>query len=241
MDTGTYANRNMMMFGTNAGAWDTGIVYPPPSTPSLIQLLMNAGYTWGSYTFDLPFSGSLDMTMKDPGIHTMQDLYDALDQGTLPNVAFVDARDSIDDDHPPADLQKGEAWTKTIYDHAVKSPQWGRTAIIWTYDEAGGLFDHVPPSEKTCAPSKREPFVDRGTRVPFVMISPWAKRNYVSHTVQDHMAITRFIETLFGLPALTPRDANATVLFDLLDFSCPENLTVPPAPEAGTGGCANPP
>ncbi len=50
MASGTFGNRNFMLFGTNAGVIDTGIVYPPPNTPSIMQLLMNAGYTWGAYS-----------------------------------------------------------------------------------------------------------------------------------------------------------------------------------------------
>jgi phospholipase C len=146
----------------------------------------------------------------------------------------------VTDDHPVADLQKGEAWTKQIYDHAVTSPQWNRMAIIWTYDEAGGFADHVPPG-KGCPASPGSPFVDRGARVPLVVISPWARRNFVSHEIEDHTAITRFIELLFDLPALTARDANSPALLDLFDFSCERDLSVPTAPQSATGGCANPP
>jgi hypothetical protein len=58
-----------------------------------------------------------------------------------------------------------------------------------------------------------------------------------SHIVQEHTAITRFIEVLFGLPALTARDANSDALLDMLDFSAPALLVSPVAPDAGTGGC----
>ncbi len=236
MASGTYANRNFLLFGTNAGVVDTGTLYPPPSTPSILQLLMNAGYTWGAYTDDLPFSGALDWRAGDPGVHSMQDLYADLDAGTLPNVAFVDGRTSYDDDHPPANLQVGEAWLRTLYDHAVASPQWPRLAIVWTYDEAGGFADHVPPPA-ACAADSASPFTALGPRVPLVVISPWARRGYVSHVVRDHTALTRLIEAVFDLPALTARDANADALLDLFDFTCGRDLSVPPAPPAGTGGC----
>jgi hypothetical protein len=58
----------------------------------------------------------------------------------------------------------------------------------------------------------------------------------VSHVVHEHTSITRFIEALFKLPALTARDANSDALLDMFDFSCPP-APVPPAPAAGTGGC----
>jgi hypothetical protein len=60
----------------------------------------------------------------DSGVHPLGNFYAALDAGTLPNVAFVEGRDYIDDDHPFADIQTGETWTKTSYDRAIASPQW---------------------------------------------------------------------------------------------------------------------
>ncbi len=238
--SGTYANRAYYMLGTNAGVVNTGIEYPPPSAPSIMQLLLNAGYTFGAYTDgNDPFDGALDWKNGDPGVHSIGDLYDDFDRGTLPNVAFVDGTANFEDDHPVADLQRGEAWLKTIYDHAVLSPQWPRMALLWTYDEAGGFADHVPPPDTACDPDPSHPtFSEMGPRVSMVAISPWAKRNYVSHVVEDHTAITRLIEALFDLPALTGRDANSSALFDLFDFSCGRDLSVAAAPDAATGGCA---
>lgn len=237
MASGTYGNRDFLLFGTNDGVVDTGIVYPPPNTPSIMQLLMARGRTWRAYSDGALLSGTLDWSPGDPGVRGMQAFYDDLDRGTLPSVAFVDGIDYVEDDHPEADLQRGEVWLKSVYDHAVKSPQWQRLAIVWTYDESGGFADHVaPPSACRPLPS-RSPFTQLGPRIPLVVISPWAKRNYVSHVVHDHTAITRFIEALFDLPALTERDANSDALLDLFDFSCGRDLSVPPAPAPGTGGC----
>jgi len=236
MATGTYGNRNFLLLGTNAGSVNTGIVYPRPNTPSIMQLLMNAGFTWGAYTDHEPFEETLNIGPGDPGVHTMQDFFDALANGTLPNVAFIDSEENVEDDHPTADLQHGEVWLKSVYDKVVASPQWDRLAMIWTYDEAGGFPDHVPPPQ-ACPAGPDSLFTLRGPRIPLVAISPWAKRNYVSHVVSDHTAITRLIETLFGLPALTARDANSEALLDMFDFSCGANTAVPPAPQPGTGGC----
>ncbi len=240
MASGTFGNRNFMLFGTNAGVVDTGISFPPPNTPSIMQLLMNRGFTWGAYSDGDPASGALDWGPSDPGVHSLQELYDALDAGTLPNLSLVDGRDYIDDDHPFADIQTGEAWSKAIYDHAIASPQWPLMAIIWTYDEAGGFADHVPPPLGCQAPTNA-PSAKMGPRVPLVAISPWAKRGFASHVARDHTAIIRFVETVFDLPALTARDANSDALLDLFDFSCGRDLTVPDAPAAGTNGCPDPP
>jgi phospholipase C len=239
--SGTYANRNFFYFGDNAGAVDTGIVYADPATPSIFHLLMNAGKTWGAYAPDnQSLSNTTNWYTGDPGVHSLQDFYDALDNGTLPSVAFVDGEENVNDDHPTADLQDGEAWVKTIYDHAVKSPQWKRLAIIWTYDEGGAFPDHVKPGTG-CRSTPTSPWTDRGVRIPLVVISPWARRGFVSQVPEDHTAITRFIETVFQLPALTARDANSPALLDMFDFSCGADTDPPVAPGPGTGGCPNPP
>jgi phospholipase C len=239
--SGTFANRNFLVFGSNGGVVDTGLSFPSPATPSLFQTLMNAGFTWRSYTDGSPLSGALDWSQGDPGVSTLDAFFTALDAGTLPNVAFVDGLDNVEDDHPLADLQTGEAWVRNIYEHAVKSPQWDRLVIFWTYDEAGAFADHVPPPSGCLPVPSLSPFEQMGPRVPLVAISPWAKRNYASHVVHDHTAITRFIEAIFDLPALTARDANSDALTDLFDFTCGRDVSVQPPPAAGTGGCPNPP
>lgn len=247
INSGTFANRTFMMFGTPGGVIDTGVTYVDPATPSIFQLLMAAGYTWAAYNDDgQPLSGTLGWTAESPGVRPIADLYRALDEGTLPNVAFVDGTVNVEDDHPrdpddlpevKGDVQVGEAWLKELYDHAVASPQWERLVIVYTYDEGGAFFDHVPPPEG-CAPvPSRADFRALGPRVPLITISPWSKRGYVSHVVRDHLAITRLIEALFDLPALTARDANSDALLDMFDFSCGRDLSVPEAPAAGTGGC----
>ena len=86
---------------------------------------------------------------------------------------------------------------------------WDGTAIIITYDENGGRWDHVPP-----------PRVDRwgpGMRVPTVVISPFAKRRYVDHTYYDTTSILKLIERRWSLPPLGPRDAAANDLSNVFD------------------------
>ncbi len=228
MESGTFAQRNFLLFGTNAGVVDTGISFPDPSTNSIFRSLMNAGYTWAAYSDSVPFSGALGWTAQDPGVRAMRDFFDALDRGALPNVAFVDGVGNVEDDHPTADLQVGEAWVKRIYDHATASPEWPRLAILWTYDECGAFADHVPPPQACLTHGPEDwRFRDLGPRVPLVAISPWARRSYASHVVHDHTAITRFVEALFDLPALTERDANSDALMDMFDFSCGRDMTPP--------------
>jgi hypothetical protein len=164
-------------------------------------------------------------------------------------VAFVDGIDDVTDDHPTANVQEGEEWSRTLYLHATASTLWSHMALLWTYDEGGGFFDHVPPPNKWCVARPSDPpvggsgtkdsaFFELGVRVPMVVISPYARAGYTSHVVQEHTALTRFIETVFNLPALTDRDANSDALLDMFDFNCPPAFLTPPAPPAsGTGGC----
>jgi phospholipase C len=128
---------------------------------------------------------------------------------------------------------------------------WKKTVLFITYDEHGGLYDHVPPPP-ACEPDGEvtpDYKFDRfGIRVPTMVISPFAKASYVSHLVADHTSITRFIENRFDLPAMTRRDANAWPLLDMFDFEKPPFVTPPtgaPSAEpsvAGLDWCAkNPP
>jgi phospholipase C len=241
--SGTFPNRNFMLLGTADGVTSTGAGFPDPSTPTIFNSLDAAGITWGVYGDGSLLSGTLDWTLAHAGAHHFADFLTALDNGTLPAVSFVDGIDNVEDEHPTANVQLGEAWTRNIYEHAIKSPHWADTAILWTYDEAGGFFDHVPPPNIACVarPDKTidAKFTELGIRIPLIAISPWAKAKKVSHVMHDHTAITRFIEAVFDLPALTHRDANSDALMDLFDFtaSTAPLLTPPDAPASGTGGC----
>jgi phospholipase C len=220
----------------------TGCGFPKPTTPTIFDSLDAANVTWGAYADLALFDGALNWSFTHKGAHRMAEFRTALQNGTLPQVSFVDGLPDIEDEHPTADVQKGEAWTRGIYTAAVASPLWPGLAIIWTYDEAGGFADHVPPPNKACIArpgvAADQEFFELGVRVPLTVISPYARPHYVSHVVQEHTAVTRFIEVVFGLPALTSRDANSDALLDMFDFACPPSFLHPPAPPAaGTAGC----
>ena len=121
---------------------------------------------------------------------------------------------------------------------------WAKTLLIWTYDEHGGYYDHVPPPaaikpdnippEITSPPDLPGAYDRYGFRVPAVIVSPYARKNYVSHVVHDHTSILKLIETKWNLPAMTFRDANASNLLDSLDFkSKPAFLKPPKLPAPG--------
>jgi phospholipase C len=239
--SGTFPNRDYMLLGTSDAVRATQFsVWPDPSLPTIFDRLDAAGISWGVYGDD----HALEETLNNPAHnwehmhpwHPVHELMAAFANDTLPNVVFVDGTENIQDEHPTADVQVGEAWTKSIYDAAVASPAWSSTVLLLTYDEAGGFFDHVPPPNTCLARPADHDFFELGTRVPLIAISPWARRHYVSKPVRQHTSITRFIEAVFGLPALTARDANSDGLLDMFDFDCPP-AAIPAAPAAGTGGC----
>jgi phospholipase C len=249
--SGTFPDRNFLLLATPDGVQSTGAGYPLSTTPTIFDSLSTAGVTWGVYSDGSLLSGTLDWDTSHAGTGTFETFLSLLDAGTLPQVAFVDGIDDVTDDHPTANVQAGEAWSRTIYMHATASKLWPHMAILWTYDEGGGFFDHVPPPNNWCVPrpgvtkvggngTPDNDFYELGVRVPMVVISPYARpgKTYTSHVVQEHTALTRFIETVFNLPALTDRDANSDALLDLFDFNCPPAFLTPPTPPAsGTGAC----
>lgn len=178
---------------------------------------------------------------RDEHQKTIEEYHQDAAAGKLPQVAFIDpaiGAEGIaqDDEHPPSDMQFGQAFNARVIDSLVKSPNWARSALFLTYDEHGGLFDHMPPP-KACPPGDKPANVqpgdvqaefDRyGVRVPMMLVSPYAKKHHVSHEVYDHTSITRFVEARFDLPAITGRDANAQIPWDMFDFDAKPHLTPP--------------
>ena len=185
MATGTYANRAFFMLGTNAGVIDTGIDYPSPSTPSIFQLLINAGYTWAAYTDGAPFDGSLDWGVGTPGVHPLTDALRRVRRGHVAE-RRVRRRDRGHRGRSPGSptCRHGEVWTKKIYDHAVASPEWPRTAILWTYDEAAW---YATPTV---------------TELLGLVFSPWTEKARFALDVRRVPYTFRHYQPLIGEPAL---------------------------------------
>ena len=244
--SGTWANRLYLYAGTSYGVKDTGKDFVKADATGIFEALTAAKVTWGVYSDDtFPLDGALLTAGWDSshaGVGKVQAFFDAIKNGTLPQVVFIDAGLNTEDEHPPGDLQVGEAWTKKIYDAITGSSYWldkdGKgVAMIWTYDESGGFADHVAPPKACVASPDQAEFDHLGFRVPFVMISPFARKKYVSHVEHSHTSITRFIELLFDVPAMTARDANSDALLDMFDFGCPAMDKPPTPPSPATGGC----
>jgi phospholipase C len=139
------------------------------------------------------------------------DLDRAIATGRLPAVSFFKPLGS-ENEHPGyTDVLSGDGHAAALIAKLMQSPLWKSSAIVVTYDENGGFWDHVAP-----------PKVDRfgpGTRVPAIVISPFAKRHYVDHTVYDTTSILALIEHRFGLAPLGTRDATTADLRNAFAFS----------------------
>jgi phospholipase C len=134
-----------------------------------------------------------------------QNFFNDLANGDLPQVSFVKPL-GPDNEHPGyANLLQGQQHVADIVHAVQNSPDWEHTAIIVTYDENGGRWDHVSP------PNNNGPWGD-GVRVPAIVISPFAKQGFVDHTEHDTLSILSTIEKRFGLKALNQYDANASTL-----------------------------
>ncbi|MFB3815264.1 MAG: alkaline phosphatase family protein [Terriglobales bacterium] len=145
-------------------------------------------------------------------------------------------------------VQRGAAWAAQIINALMNSPSWKDSVFFWTFDEGGGAMDHVPPinvvSPDGLKPNDFEPDKDcfgqpcanfdfniTGFRVPTMIISPFARRHYVSHTPMDFTAMLKFIETRWNLAPLTQRDASMPDMTEFFDFANPPWAT-PPSPPA---------
>ena len=118
----------------------------------------------------------------------------AIDAGALPQVAFYKPQGNLNEHSGYADIQAGDQHIADVIAHLERSPQWPHMLVVVTYDENGGLWDHVAP-----------PKADRwgpGTRIPTIIISPFARRGYVDHTPMDTTSILRFLTRRFELPIL---------------------------------------
>jgi phospholipase C len=184
--------------------------------------------------------------------------------GTLPQVALIEPASTQElDEHPsdndayPVNIQDGAAYAEGMINALMASSSWSDSALIFTYDEFGGFYDHVPPQpavvpDQYAYPVDLEPtdecagadqstgvcsFAMTGYRIPMIVISPFAKKNYVSHTVYDTTAVLALIEKRFGVAALTKRDAaQADMSTDFFNFTNPPWATPPTPPAQNTNG-----
>jgi phospholipase C len=232
----TWPNRDYVYAATSDGVMANDRMI---TVRNIFDALSEAAVTWGIYVDGTPRQNCIGFTRSTPSVYRTSDFFAALREGSLPSVAFIDGTGPRQDEHPPNDIQRAESFVRDVYLAITDSPLWPSTVFVFTYDEGGGFFDHVsPPIACPPTPDAAPDFSQLGVRLPAVVVSPYSKPGYVSHVDHHSTSITRLIELLFGLPALTARDANADALLDMFDFSNPQ-LLIPPGdpPPAGIGGC----
>ncbi len=246
----TWPNRFFAHTGTARGYVNNSPPHFPYLMPTIYDRLNEAGRTWRVYFHDLPQVATLArMWPAADHLRGFEEsfLADAA-QGHLPNYSFIEPRYFSDpltghmpnDQHPPHNVAYGERLIARIYDALRRSPCWPRTLFIITYDEHGGLYDHVsPPAAVPPDGHNEEGFAfDRyGVRVPAVIVSPWIAAGSVirppaghAHPF-DHTSILATLRNLFALRApLTARDAAAPDLLHALALPAPTNDGPPALP-----------
>jgi phospholipase C len=223
----------------------------PPYLPScLLTLSYVQNFKWGQ---TIP-------SQYPQNIAPISEFFTDLQNGTLPQVAQIEpASDAGLDEHPsnsdsaPSDIQLGANYVSLLINGLMASNSWKDSAFILTYDEFGGLYDHSSP-QPAVSPDGIKPvdllpdevcttttgptcdFVYTGYRVPLIVVSPYTKKNYVSHAVADTTAILKLIETRFNVPALTERDADQMDMTEFFDFDNPVWMTPPNPPAQATNG-----
>ncbi|MBN3898360.1 MAG: phosphoesterase [Nostoc sp. NOS(2021)] len=136
-------------------------------------------------------------------------------------IAAINAAKSGDDDHPGySDRQLSEGMAARAINAIASNPKiWQQSAIIITYDESDGFYDHVPPRILSYGPDGLP--LSRGVRVPLILISPYARTHAVSHVEGDHNSVIETINTIFNLPALAslPDEAQALAAGNSPEFN----------------------
>jgi phospholipase C len=230
-DTGCTAPSNEYVSLIDPSGDESQTMYPCFEHPTLTDLLNANHISWKYYT---PLPGSIwtapnairhmcvpnaagdqctgsDWT-NDVVLKSSQVLTD-IANGQLAAVTWVIPTGQASD-HPGLTDGTGPSWVGSVVNAIGNSPFWANTAIIITWDDWGGWFDHVPPSSIYNS-------YEYGFRVPLIVVSPYAKSKYISHVPHDFGSILKFVETTFNLQTVDPSyaDARADDLSDCFDFT----------------------
>jgi phospholipase C len=242
----TFPNRRYLLAATSIGQIDdtTPALTDYPANGTIFDELDKHGITWKDYiSSPVPTSSSLalfpQLYLKNATTKIVlnTEFFTDAAAGTLPNYCLVEPDYGHQSEENPQNIAVGEEFAASVVNAVINGPAWDRTVLLLTYDEHGGYYDHVPPPA-AIPPDSIGPdlvpgengfdgFARYGFRVPFALVSPWARKDFVSHDVYDHTSILKLVETKWNLPALTYRDANAAPMLDLLDLRRPSFATPP--------------
>jgi phospholipase C len=244
----TIPNRMYMFTGTSFG-------HTVNATPgsggwtqeTIFRALNTAGVSWRYYyqDSDIYLSDFADYYRSDikPKVYNISNWYSVLASPTadddLPQVVFIERAGATGlDEHPDNNVQSGAALVQKIISALMNSTAWQSSVFVLTYDEGGGLYDHVPPFQVP-PPDDIAPILKSGDvkgkfnlsgfRVPIMVISPWVKPHFVSHKPRELTSILKLIETTFQVPHLTNRDLWADDMSEFFDFTQPPAWKTPPA------------
>lgn len=192
---------------------------PPPYVPisqSIFGELSAYNVSWGFYINDThaTFPDWEYLSGHNAYSSHLQSWNSFLDQssnGTLPSVSYVFSQETADTQGPPDNMLDGEMWLLYLINSIEKSPDWNSTAIFITYDEFGGFYDQVSP-----------PVLDGvqlGFRIPLIVISPYAKEDYISNTEMTHTSLLAFIDYNWNIPALNTLVSYSDIPIDFFDFN----------------------
>jgi len=196
--------------------------YPCLEHAALTDLVDKAGLSWRyyevrtqSHLWDAP--GAIRHIHDSPEyardvIAPPSKFFDDLASGSLAAVTWITPTAAASD-HAGINDGTGPSWVASIVNAIGKSPYWDSTAIFITWDDWGGWFDHVTPPKYNA--------YELGFRVPLIVVSPYAKRGYVSHVEHEFGSILRFTEEALNLGSLGYTDARSDDLSDCFDFHGP--------------------
>ena len=199
-----------------SGAWDDAVkdgMQPPDAKRMVINYRAPGGANF--VTHHQPFNYFRNYAPGTPAraehLKDLKDLEAGIARGQLPQVAFYKPQGSLNEHPGYADVLSGDEHIANLVAKIEASPLWESSAIIVTYDENGGFWDHVaPPSGDRWGP---------GTRIPAIVISPFARRGHVDHTQYDTTSILKFITRRFDLTPLPGVRASAGDLTNAFDFT----------------------
>jgi phospholipase C len=188
-------------------------IQPPFNIPSLPENLQKAGLSWknyGGYAFDY-----ITKLKNSPNsVLAGQFAADAA-AGKLPNVSWVYGPKNLSE-HPTEVVADGDAWTAAQIKAIVKGGLWSSTAVLITWDDWGGWYDHVtPPMVEKWTDGTQFRY---GNRVGCIVVSPFVKPGYISSVLHSHVSMVKFCETIFGLAPVNKRVKAANDLMDCFDF-----------------------
>lgn len=202
------------------------VAYDLPSLPANLE---QAGLSWANYG---GYAFQYILALKDhPNTKPSTQFADDARNGRLPNVSWLYAPENPSlSEHPLQNVTLGMQWSVDQIKAIGQGPQWNSTVIFLTFDDWGGWYDHVNPPvvekwDSSMAQRPQDAFPQYngepyryGSRVPCLVISPYARRGYISTVQHTHVSLVRFCEDKFHLPHLNQRDAAADSMADCFDF-----------------------